>query len=305
MRRLLGVVVGMSLVLRALGAEPPVAGLPLAPDTRVMVVAPHPDDETIAAGGVLAYAAARRMPVRVVFVTNGDGYVEVVGGTRGTASDADFKAYGLRRRQEALAATARLGLARTDVAFLGFPDGGLDQLWHAHWARPYTSPFTREGGPPYPDAVDPEATYAGKDLTAILVKVIGEFRPTVLILPHPADTHLDHAAAAAFIIEAVTRLQMRRMLDISPLLLGYLVHYPGWPAVRAPNLQHVHPASTITARWLGKDVDARSATAKEAALVAYETQLAVMRGFLRGFLRSNELFAVIDARMRDRIAAVH
>src|SRR5438105_15586989 len=38
---------------------------------RVMVIAPHPDDEVIATGGVLALAASRGARVRVVYVTDG------------------------------------------------------------------------------------------------------------------------------------------------------------------------------------------------------------------------------------------
>jgi hypothetical protein len=40
---------------------------------RLMVFAPHPDDETLAAGGLIQRVLARDGQVRVVFVTNGDG----------------------------------------------------------------------------------------------------------------------------------------------------------------------------------------------------------------------------------------
>src|ERR1051325_3837894 len=40
---------------------------------RVLVIAPHPDDETIGAGGLIQQALAQGSLVKVVVVTNGDG----------------------------------------------------------------------------------------------------------------------------------------------------------------------------------------------------------------------------------------
>jgi LmbE family N-acetylglucosaminyl deacetylase len=40
----------------------------------VLVCAPHPDDETVGTAGVIQHAVAAARRVRVVFVTNGDGY---------------------------------------------------------------------------------------------------------------------------------------------------------------------------------------------------------------------------------------
>src|SRR5437899_999403 len=48
--------------------------LVIPPAARVLVFAPHPDDETIGAGGLIFHLTRRSVPVRVVFVTNGDGY---------------------------------------------------------------------------------------------------------------------------------------------------------------------------------------------------------------------------------------
>lgn len=45
---------------------------------RLLVVAPHPDDETLAAGGLIQRVLMRGGAVRVVLVTAGDGYIEAV-----------------------------------------------------------------------------------------------------------------------------------------------------------------------------------------------------------------------------------
>lgn len=87
------------------------AALPLALCRRALVLAPHPDDECIGCGGVIALLRQLQVPVRIVLVTDGSG----AGGLPAGA--------GLTRQQEFLRAAARLGV--DDTAMLGFPDGGL------------------------------------------------------------------------------------------------------------------------------------------------------------------------------------
>ncbi|MCM8779664.1 MAG: PIG-L family deacetylase [Candidatus Omnitrophica bacterium] len=41
-------------------------------EDRVLFFAPHPDDESIATGGLIQEAAARGLPLKVVYFTNGD-----------------------------------------------------------------------------------------------------------------------------------------------------------------------------------------------------------------------------------------
>src|SRR5207247_1683719 len=58
-------------------SAPPAAVVPplaLPAHPRVVVFAPHPDDETVGLGGLLVRLAQAHVPLRVVFVTNGDGY---------------------------------------------------------------------------------------------------------------------------------------------------------------------------------------------------------------------------------------
>ncbi|HET7042023.1 MAG TPA: PIG-L family deacetylase, partial [Gemmatimonadales bacterium] len=62
---------------RTLAPSSPAPATPAGPvalqeSDRILVLVPHPDDEVLGAGGVLREAVRRGLPVRVVFLTNGD-----------------------------------------------------------------------------------------------------------------------------------------------------------------------------------------------------------------------------------------
>ena len=289
-------------------ASLPVEPLRLSPAARIVVFAPHPDDETIAVGGLLHRMVAAHATVQVVFVTNGDGYPDAVRESlHRPPRQTDYLAYGRRRQHEALAAAKRLGIPRGDVDFLGFPDGGIDALWQAHWARtrPYTSPFTATDMPPYGDVVDPELEYDGQDLTGALLRILEAVRPTVVILPHPDDVHPDHAATARFVVEAVDRLQQRHVLPHDVEMLAYMVHDPSWPPTAAETATLPPPTRVHDTHWVALPLSPAEQAAKRAALHEYASQLAVMPEFLGRFLRPNELFGRVDPSVLARIAASH
>lgn len=76
---------------------------------RVVVVAPHPDDETLAVGGLLAELVQRQVEVTVVAVTDGEG------------SHPDQPGLASRRRREQEAACAALGID-VQIERLHLPD---------------------------------------------------------------------------------------------------------------------------------------------------------------------------------------
>lgn len=108
---------GPLLSARSLLGDGPAVGLP--PYRRVLVLAPHPDDETIACGGTIALLAASGASVTVLVASDGEA-------SRGGRTAPEETAR--RRRGETRAAAGTLGVS--DVRFLGLPDGGL------HGARP-------------------------------------------------------------------------------------------------------------------------------------------------------------------------
>ena len=93
----------------------PYAPAPLRGE-RLLVLAPHPDDEVIGCGGLLAQHLQENRAVRVVIVTDG---------TKATGATSDAANYRDLREEESRRGIALLGGA-ADVQFLRYPDRGLD-----------------------------------------------------------------------------------------------------------------------------------------------------------------------------------
>ncbi len=84
---------------------------PAGAGQRVLFFSPHPDDETIAAGGYLAMSAANGANIKIVLVTDGNKNHDKA-----------------TRYAEFQNATAILGIPASNLVFLGFPDGKLASL---------------------------------------------------------------------------------------------------------------------------------------------------------------------------------
>ncbi len=83
------------------------------PSVPTLVVAPHPDDETLGAGGLIAAQRSRGVDVLVAAVTDGE---KAYGDTPGL---------GPQREQEQASALERLSVPRDYITRFRFPDGNV------------------------------------------------------------------------------------------------------------------------------------------------------------------------------------
>jgi LmbE family N-acetylglucosaminyl deacetylase len=274
--------------------SPPTLEVP--PETRLLVVAPHPDDETLGAGGLMARVHATGGRVNVVYLTDGDGYPEGVQSEGHVESPAamDYRGYGRRRRSEARNALLALGLDKASYTFLGFPDGGLSKLMRTYWSErraAYRSPYTRLDRPPKSEIVVPDTRYRGEDLTQELALIIADFKPTMIVVPRKEDQHADHCAAWFFLADALTDVK-RVQPDFSTDVLNYIVHFYSWPFEDEETRLAPPPGLRGGASgWLRFPLTPAETRTKRVALRKYKTQMHVMDWFLDGFARSNEVFS--------------
>lgn len=166
--------------------------LSLQADDRVLIVLPHPDDETLATGGLIQRALAAGAALRIVIATDGDlnpwpqRWIE-----RRWRIDADARhRWGARRREEARTALAIVGVAQASVCHLGWPDGGL------------TAALMRD------DTVCER-----------LATEVAAFEPTLVVAPVFSDRHPDHSALRVIVEIALSRSAFSRCRR-----LGYIVH---------------------------------------------------------------------------------
>lgn len=301
--------VGVGFAVARPGLTPPNGSepQPLSLDSlgpRVLVIAPHPDDESLAPGGLVASALAQGKQVKVVVITAGDAYRRAaLRLSKGKLSPAVYVELGIVRHKELTAAVSSLGLPPEDLLSLGYQDGSLNSLWDADWD--YSHPHVGANGhdkSPYPFAWEPDAPLCGANLTKNLEQILRDYKPTAVVYPDPADSHHDHWAACAFTDYTLNEV------GFTGLRLGYLVHhghYPfPWLYLPAADLEPPAPLVGIGETWHSLTIGAAAEQAKQRAIMQYHTQHAVpdLSVFMRAFIRTNELYATWAPVRMGRLA---
>ena len=144
---------------------------------RLLVFAPHPDDESLACGGLIQRAQAVGARVRVVFATDGDAnpWPQRVIERRWRLGPDATRRWAARRGSEARAALKVLGVHEDDARFLHWSDQGLTARLMAH----------------------------GEESVQQLRQLIRETRPTMVAMPSILDSHPDHSALALMLKAAL------------------------------------------------------------------------------------------------------
>jgi N-acetyl-1-D-myo-inositol-2-amino-2-deoxy-alpha-D-glucopyranoside deacetylase len=259
---------------------------------RVLVIAPHPDDETLVTGAVIHHLLASGATVRLVIVSAGDSYSGAARLlTTGPLDAAAYRLLGDTRHAEGLRAIARLGLDASDVTFLGYPDTHIAAMWDAGWDMP--AAVTGAPGTdvvPYDWAARPGVSNCGSELASDLSGILADFRPDTVITPDTRETHNDHATISAFATLAMDEAGFTgtRLTDV--------VHYKLFPRPKAflPGTG-IAPPPALTAdgeMWRCVWVDPADELAKRSALWEYPSELDVadLGVYMRAFIRRNELF---------------
>lgn len=166
--------------------------------SSALVVAPHPDDETLGCGGAIALLRDHGCNVQVLVISDG---------TLSHPSSCKYPAPKLRalRESETISALAVLGVDATAVTFLRLPDGAIP---------------TQE----------PEFSQAVASCSNYLTQVA----PQLIFLPLRYDPHSDHRASWKLIYTALANLNLSSRLIEYPIWdwdetqRGNLPNLPSW-----------------------------------------------------------------------------
>jgi LmbE family N-acetylglucosaminyl deacetylase len=171
---------------------------------RTLVLAPHPDDETLGCGGTIRLLVESKKPVKVVFLTSGDKadsshkLAHIVNneispllkaGEGRLLNESHFTEYALLREKEAEKALRVLGV--TDYEFLRFPDRGI----HDHY----------------------------KDALEDLLGIVNVYKPDTIYSPSMIELNPDHRATAALSVEIQKRISEHGtdMINSSPIKIAF------------------------------------------------------------------------------------
>lgn len=165
--------------------------LPVKGNLSVLVVSPHPDDETFGCGGTLSVLTQSDATIRVAFISDG------------SASHPDHpvvspSSMAVIRSAEARLATAALGVAPEHLRFIGAQDGTLDRLGSKESER----------------------------VIGALAELVLATAPQIILMPCQSDGSSEHEAVFPMVLQALQAVGMKaRILEFpvwswwNPLLL--------------------------------------------------------------------------------------
>jgi len=258
---------------------------------RVLVLAPHPDDEVLACGGLIQKAHKAGLEVYVLWLTSGDGFewdAVMVEHTLHPKGQAALE-LGQTRMGEALEAAQILGIPPERTFFLGYPDRGLLPMQSSYFNQPYRSPLTDVDSVPYSQALSPGATFTGANLQKDFQAILDKVKPDHILCPSPVDAHPDHQGTA--------ELTQRVMGERGELhKITYWVVHGGaeWPLPKGykAELPLEIPPRGQRLSWEVLPLEAEEIQLKHQATLAHKTQMTLLSHFMLAFVRQNELFSL-------------
>lgn len=258
---------------------------------RLLIFTPHPDDEALAAAGVLAWAKKKGAKIKVVYLTNGDASpYQFWQKKKFRYSPEEFIKIGERRMAEAKKAAKALGLEEKDLVFLGYPDGKISDLFKNQ--KKLVSGSTKTTTNPYSDLANYRREYRGENLKADLMTIINQFKPTKIFGPHLRSSNRDHRATALFIQQAINQLGWQGeyyQYLIHFRLFGLWRIYPG-----KGRKEMIYPPLTLWQEgdWFNFWLSEREQKKKEKAIACYQNQREVptLKRLFESFLTRNEIF---------------
>jgi LmbE family N-acetylglucosaminyl deacetylase len=211
-----------------------------AQNKRIVILAPHPDDEALCCAGIIYNALQQGNSVTIVVATNGD---------YGQGVPA-----GLAREGETVAGMAVLGLSEQHIIFMGYGDQALQSLYQS------TSPTTVITSP-----AGQTQTYATRGLGGVsyhqyltgapgpynrqtilgdMEAMLQNLQPTDIYTTGLWDDHPDHESTFNFVVEALLDLR-RQGVPLSTKIHETLVHPPCSSCGVPTNPSYIWPGGGI------------------------------------------------------------
>jgi LmbE family N-acetylglucosaminyl deacetylase len=158
--------------------------LPLNQKSAI-VFSPHQDDETLGCGGMIALKRQCNVPVRVVFLTDGQKSHMYAPWLESPPNIVEI------RQQEAISALSLLGVTPSDIHFLDQVDGSLRDL-----------SFEQR-----------------QSLIQQLAQLLLHYQPEEIYIPHRKDKHCDHESTYQLVQAAIAHTHLQSEVLQYPIWL--------------------------------------------------------------------------------------
>jgi N-acetylglucosamine malate deacetylase 1 len=153
---------------------------------NVVIVAPHPDDEVFACGGLIAYKKTKNVRVRVIFLTDGES-------SHMGCCNTEPEKIALARQRLAVESGKILGLEANDMSWLGLSDGFIPC----------------KGGKAFATSVER------------LLELFQSIKPQEVYAPYSLDCWPDHEASSEIVRSALLKYKAKLELYYYPIWMWH------------------------------------------------------------------------------------
>ena len=279
-----------------------------SPTWDLMVIAPHPDDETLGNAGVIMQALQEGKQVGIVVLTNGDSYptaaAMITGVDQQKLTSKHFVKLASTRQQYVTKALSLIEFPLDNLHFLGYPDGGLDKIYNEP-DNIYHNILTGKSNTYKAHQIDyhskkhgQTAPYTKASIIADLVNIIKTKQPKNIHVTSLTDGHGDHQAAFKFARDAAIKADYQGNLNT------YLIHsskgHSEWPYPYKVDLTAKFQAHTLHNEtipsglaWppsIRSDMTLEQAQKKLEMINQFEVEIQLASQYMRAFAKAEEIF---------------
>lgn len=226
---------------------------------KVVVFAPHPDDEVLGCGGTIARKSNEGVEVFIVFLTDGRNSLRELG----VMHPSPLEVKGIRK-EEAKRASSVLGVPNENMVFLDIEDGTLQEN---------------------------ERVARGK-----IAKALRIF-PQSVYFPQEKEFHVDHREANYLVRNVIEHMHFRPHQYQYIIAWQYPLNL--LPRLRPQHLQNIIISKLLRGNMIFEDISdflhTKEAALKEyrsqLTIVSYKQRRTALKdSFVKGFLKSQEIF---------------
>lgn len=265
-----------------------IRNLQINENEKIIIFAPHPDDEILGCGGLIQKVIKKKGEVYIVYLTNGDHnqlpyriYEKKI-----ILNPSDYIKLGEIRKKESIKATKILGVSENNLIFLGYPDFGILKIWENYWGenkKPFRSFLTKASYVPYKENYSFGKPYKGESILEDIKKIINEIRPSKIFITSPFDTNVDHRALYNFV-----RASLLEIEGLNPEVYIYLIHFRNYPLKNSEKL--FLPEIFLLFKTYIVPLSNEEVKKKKISLECFTSQMMFRKKWFFSFVKKNEIF---------------